>query len=223
MNKVAIHQPTFLPYVGNIKKIAGCDVFIFLDDVQFDDGGFQNRNKILTKDGVKWITVPLKSPRYMRGLQEIEISYNSDWQPAMLQTLQYTYGKYPYFRSGYELMREILSEKFDYLVDLNIYSTMKILEYFGIKKSIVRSSDFPEKPSERVGRIVYLVEAVNGDIFLCGDKAKVYMDEQKFGSIQVRYQNYVCQPYEQKWSEDFIPYMSILDYIMAVGNDTSKF
>ena len=33
--KVAIHQPNYLPWLGYFAKIKKCDIFVFLDDVQF--------------------------------------------------------------------------------------------------------------------------------------------------------------------------------------------
>lgn len=220
-NTVTIHQPVFFPYMGTIAKIIECDYFIFLDDVQFDDGGFQNRNRILTKDGIRWITVPLKSPRYMRDLREIEISYNKNWQIALLQMLQCTYGKCTYFTGVYNLVEEILSNNYKYLVDLNIDSTIAILDYLKVKKKVYKSSDFINKPPDKTDRIIYLVKAVEGNCFISGDKAKDYLEIEKFGDIKVCFQNYKCKEYQQKWSDKFVPLMSIIDYVMYMGSDKS--
>ena len=61
--RVAIHQPEHLPYGGFFEKMARCDVFVFLDDVQFNRRNFQHRNR-LTHDDRGWIKVHLrKHPR----------------------------------------------------------------------------------------------------------------------------------------------------------------
>ena len=44
--KVAIHQPQYHPWINYYIKIAKADIFVFLDDVQFQKNGLQNRNKI---------------------------------------------------------------------------------------------------------------------------------------------------------------------------------
>jgi len=59
MTTVAIHQPQYLPYLGFFHKLLHCDVFVALDNVQFLRRGFQNRNKIKTKQGWQWLTVPV--------------------------------------------------------------------------------------------------------------------------------------------------------------------
>ena len=48
---VAIHQPNYLPWAGYFHKIARCDVFVYLDSVQFPRGqSFGARNRIKTPE-----------------------------------------------------------------------------------------------------------------------------------------------------------------------------
>ena len=49
------------------------------------------------------------------------------------------------------------------------------------------------------------------------------MDVEYFRScgVNVEFQNYECREYPQVWGEEFVPYMSILDYMMNMGNDVS--
>ena len=47
---VSIRQPGYLPYMGFFKKIESSDIFVFLDDVQYVRGEWENRNKIRTSD-----------------------------------------------------------------------------------------------------------------------------------------------------------------------------
>ena len=57
--RVAIHQPNFLPWPGFFHKWQCADVFVALDTVQFEKNEFQNRNRIKTAHGVRWITMPV--------------------------------------------------------------------------------------------------------------------------------------------------------------------
>ena len=61
MNQISIHQPVYLPWLGFIKKIMSSEIFVFLDDVQFEKNGWHNRNKIKTSTGDIWLTVPVNS------------------------------------------------------------------------------------------------------------------------------------------------------------------
>ena len=44
--KISINQPAFLPWLNYFKRIAEVDIFVLLDDVQFEKNSFINRTKI---------------------------------------------------------------------------------------------------------------------------------------------------------------------------------
>lgn len=219
---IGIHQPMFLPYTGVIKKIIDSDIFVFLDDVQFADSGFQNRNRMLTKDGVKWLTVPLKKPRYMKKINELMINYDTKWVDTMLSQIQHSYGKAPFCKEVLEVLENSLNKKYELLSELNINLTKDIIKYFNIDKEYKISSDIGGKPDDKIDRIIYIVKNQNGDIFLSGDGAKDYIEIDRFTDVEVKFQNYVCQEYNQMGEKAFVPYLSILDYMMINGNNTSK-
>ena len=56
---ISVHQPQYIPWLGYFDKIEKSDLFVFLDEVQYKTREFQNRNKICTKDGWMWLTVPV--------------------------------------------------------------------------------------------------------------------------------------------------------------------
>lgn len=53
--RVAIHQPNFIPWFPFFYKMASCDKFVLLEQVQFEKNNYQNR--FMYKD--KWITKPV--------------------------------------------------------------------------------------------------------------------------------------------------------------------
>ena len=57
--KIAISQPTFLPWAGYFALIDHVDQFIFLDNVQFVRRSWIQRNKIKIQDNEKLISVPV--------------------------------------------------------------------------------------------------------------------------------------------------------------------
>ena len=44
--KIAIMQPYFFPYIGYFNLINMTDIFVFLDNVQFNRRGWIHRNKL---------------------------------------------------------------------------------------------------------------------------------------------------------------------------------
>src|SRR5207253_9418175 len=57
--KVAISQPTYLPWLGYFDLIDQVGAFVLLDTVQFEKQSWQQRNRIKTPMGLQWLTVPV--------------------------------------------------------------------------------------------------------------------------------------------------------------------
>ena len=57
--KVAILQSNYLPWKGYFDLISYVDEFIIYDDVQYTKNSWRNRNLIVTKNGLLWLTVPI--------------------------------------------------------------------------------------------------------------------------------------------------------------------
>src|SRR5438034_6667396 len=92
---VSIHQPHYLPWLRYFDKIARSDLFMVLDDVQYEKNGFQNRNKIKTAQGWTYLTVPVQKPT-QRSIREIEIDKQSGWCEKHQRALEMSYRKAPY-------------------------------------------------------------------------------------------------------------------------------
>src|SRR5919197_6348843 len=91
---VAIHQAHYLPWLRYLDKIARSDVFIVLDDVQYEKNGFQNRNKIKTAQGWLYLTVPVRKPT-QRPIAEIEIDNHTPWRDKHRRAIELSCGNTP--------------------------------------------------------------------------------------------------------------------------------
>ena len=83
---VSIHQPNYLPWLGYFRKVAVSDIFIFFDNVQMPGGkSFVSRNRIKTKNGLQWLSVPV----YGKGKLPISSVLLADnkWKRKHLKTL----------------------------------------------------------------------------------------------------------------------------------------
>jgi hypothetical protein len=56
---VAIVQSSYIPWKGYFDLIRAADEFILLDEVQFTKRDWRSRNRIKTKDGLSWLTIPV--------------------------------------------------------------------------------------------------------------------------------------------------------------------
>ena len=62
MTRVAIMQPTYLPWCGYFGLMHAVDVFVLLDSVQFARRSWQQRNQIKGVNGAQWLSVPVAAP-----------------------------------------------------------------------------------------------------------------------------------------------------------------
>ena len=72
--KLSIHQPQYLPWLSYFLKIEKSDNFVFLDNVNFQKNGLQNRNKIKNSNGEFWLTVPIL---HNTGQKIIDVKINN--------------------------------------------------------------------------------------------------------------------------------------------------
>ena len=59
MSKISIIQPNYIPWKGYFDLIAKSNKFVVLDDVQYTNRDWRNRNKIKTPSGLSWLTIPV--------------------------------------------------------------------------------------------------------------------------------------------------------------------
>ena len=69
------HQPNYLPYPGLFGKIMMSDKFIYVTKVQFNKKSWQNRNRIKTRDGWIWLTVPtLTKGKFVQDICDVKLT-----------------------------------------------------------------------------------------------------------------------------------------------------
>ena len=91
--KVAMMQPSFLPWQGFFGLIYACDRFVFGDDYQFSQGSFHQRNRLFRNAGeVTWMTVPMQK-KHSQGLplNEARIAEETPWRDKMWKQIRNTY------------------------------------------------------------------------------------------------------------------------------------
>ena len=86
---ISIHQPQYIPWLPYFAKIAMCDTFVFLDNVQFQKW-IANRNELKNSNGRFWLTVP--SPLVLVKIKETKIA-DQIWSKKHIKTIKINYGK----------------------------------------------------------------------------------------------------------------------------------
>ena len=101
---IAIHQPNYLPWLGFFDKARLADTFVLLDNVPYTRGSVINRNKIKTKRGWEWLTVPVHniSGTIIRDITTID----SGWEKSHWKTLIFNYSGALHFKDFSAALQE---------------------------------------------------------------------------------------------------------------------
>ncbi len=215
---LSAHQPAYLPWLGYLDKIARSDVFVFLDEVQFEKNSFINRNRIKTSQGAQWLTVPVKMKGHMDAtLRDTEMDDSQPWRRKHLAALALNYRKARFFDYAYPKLETLLGAATQNLADFCWEHLRFWMAEFNIATRLVRQSDAPVGggKSELVLNLCLRHEADN---YLSGKLGRDYLDIAAFRErgIEVRFQDFQPGPYPQLWGA-FEPGLSVVDYWMNCG------
>lgn len=223
--KVAIHQPNFLPWLGYFNKIKQVDVFVFLDDVQFERGKtFTSRTKILINNNESWLTIPIKNKSDLRNINDIQVDSPLLWKKKQLKTIEMNYKKSPYFNEIFDLIQKIYSQDIQLLVDYNIPLIIEICKYLDIQTKFIKSSNLIES-KEKIGwdKILFILKEIKAEIYLSGsgEGSKRYVNEYDLlkNSIKLEWQTYVMKEYTRFNSAKTLSHLSIIDLLFYKGKD----
>jgi hypothetical protein len=226
---VAAHQPAYLPWLGYFHKIACADVFVMMDDLQYEAQNFQNRNRVKVNNGAVWLTVPLvrgsQSDRICDKLINNEGSAKEHWQRRSWATLTTHYRRAPYFSHYAEELEHVYARRWSRLLELNLHLTKLMMGWFAIARPILLASSL-ELVGQKSARILHMCQKLGADCYLSGSGASTgYLDGALLerAGVAVGWQRFEHPCYEQRYSErGFIPKLSALDLILNCGPQKSR-
>jgi hypothetical protein len=217
--KVAIMQPTYIPWIGYFALMESVDVFIVLDSVQFSKRSWQQRNQIKTESGPKWLTVPVISKgKRDQLITDVEIDYSGKFPNDHINLIKQNYKNTPFFDCYSEDVFKILKEKHQFLSSLTIDLVLLFRKILNINTEIRYSSEFTTTGSK--GELLAeLCDNFDIEKYISPIGSKVYLDTSdafiKRG-IPVEYFEYEHPEYLQ-FHGDFIQYMSVIDLLSNIG------
>lgn len=213
------HQPSYLPWLGLFHKIALADEFVHLDQVQYQPGEFNNRNRIKTSRGPIWLSVPALKRNYLkRTIADIEIDNKVPWGRKHWRAIKQEYGKAPYFARYAGYFESLYSREWKTLVDLDESMLRWFLDTLGISVKWRRARDY--KFRERKQDLIFeMCEKFGADTFLFGALGRDYADAEAFerAGIRVVFQDYQHPTYPQQYGE-FVPNLSVVDLLFNCGD-----
>lgn len=215
---VGIHQPDYIPWLGLFYKMYLSDVFVHLDDAQYSNEAAHNFNKIKTPQGELRLKFPVEV-KFGDQINVVRPKYELKWNEKHLKTIEMNYTKAPFFKETFPELKELFMTQFPSVSELNININEFIARKFGIKPKFIRSSELGIE-IKREEKVIDLTLAVGGTRYISGNGARAYQTESHFTDrgVELWYLDYKPIEYPQIRGE-FLPCMSVLDYIFNCGYD----
>ena len=101
-------QPYFMPYIGYWQLISAVDRFVVLDDVNYINRGWINRNRIAVNGEPVWMTLPLVGASQNRLICEIDLLPNDGWREKLSKLVANAYTAAPHFKGIIPIFYEFL-------------------------------------------------------------------------------------------------------------------
>lgn len=211
--KIAIMQPYFFPYPKYYELASKVDVWVFLDNVNFQKKGFIHRNYINHKSLTQQINLRLIKSSQNKLINEIIIS---DKLTDTLPTIRRFYHKAPCYSPCYDFLSDLMEDNTDLLSDYLIKLNKAVFMILNIKpKIMIASRDFQAIKSSGEERILDIITEIQASEYYNLPGGKGLYDKKKFISrscklnfldeVQVRY---------QRAENPFVERLSIIDYLM---------
>jgi WbqC-like protein family len=226
---VAIHQPNFFPWLGYFDKIRQADIFVFLDDVQYQKTGgtWTNRVQLLKADADEpcWLTAPIDRAFHgTRQVDQIAFASNEDWRSNALRRIAACYRRAPFYDETITLIEPLIRARSDLIAAFNIEAIKQLLSALDLGgKTLLSSAAIPTQSSS-TQRLIDITRAVGGTHYLAGGGAAGYQDDDLFSrsGLELVRQGFAHPRYPQAGRTQFTPGLSIIDVLMHCGiNGTS--
>ncbi|HEY6509976.1 MAG TPA: WbqC family protein [Vicinamibacterales bacterium] len=217
--RLAVSQSSYIPWKGYFDLIRAADQFVLLDDVQFTKRDWRSRNRIKTKDGGAWLSIPVHtSGRFEQRIEDATIS-DPGWAVRHWDTIRRSYARAPFFDAFAPFVEPLyMNPVSDRLSLVNHAFILAICRLLGITTPIAWSSAYRTRstPNER---LIDICLACGATDYVSGPSARGYLDETAFNAagISVHFADYNGYPeYEQPYPP-FEHAVSALDLLFCTG------
>jgi len=217
MKKVAIMQPYLFPYIGYWQLLNAADEFVILDDVQYINRGWINRNRILVDGRDHLFTFSVVKAAQTQKINER--FFSADFQAEktkFLKTLRYAYAKAPFFAQGMELIARSLEFSAGNIA-VNIGKNLAVIaEYLDIStKTSFASGIDCNKELKAQDYILAINDKLGSDVYINPSGGVELYEKAAFAQHNIELCFLKSDPISYKQFRDsFVANLSIIDVIM---------
>ncbi len=216
MKTIAIMQPYFLPYIGYFQLLAAVDKFIVLDDVNYINRGWINRNRLLLNGVAHTFTVPLRGASQNRLICEIELDDNQGWREKLLRTIRQAYGKAPCYTQISALLESLINYPSTRLDEFILNSLREITRYLSLEVDIVNTSRIYENSHLKgQDRILAICQQECANVYINPIGGMDLYDRSGFAARELSLYFLCSRPISYSHGKgEHVPWLSIIDVLM---------
>ncbi len=221
---IVIMQPTYLPWAGYFNLMSEADVFVFLDDVQFEKQSWQQRNRVLVHGQPHWLTVPVRHESLSQLIRDIRIIAENPWRRKHASLIEQNYCRHPFFAELNAVLQLLNDDSLDRLAELNMAIIQRVAHQLALHPSLGCASQLGVSGS-RSEKLLGICEHFGCEKYLSPVGSAEYLEKDGvFSKAKVRlcFQDFSPAPYPQHGTETFCSHLSILDVIANIGVEQTK-
>jgi WbqC-like protein family len=224
LKRITLLQSNYLPWRGYFDFMAKSDEFIVYDSCQYTVNDWRNRNQVKTRNGVRWITVPvITKGRFGQRITEAEV-VDHKWVKTHLSTVAAALGKAEHGAQALDLLRECyeLAGKTRWLHEINVGFLETIHASLGFPCRLTDDSQYGIETLTELSpsaKVAELVKRAGGTRYLTGPRGLDYLDPADFTTrdIAIDVLDYsTLGPYPQLYG-DFVDHLSVIDLLANTG------
>lgn len=221
--KAVISQPRYLPAVNYLQRLYFADTFVFLDNVQRQSRGLENRNKILLQGKEHWVTIPIASSS--RAIIKDTKIAQGDWVARHKKLIKGAYARHPRYDElivdkYYDRVENIL-ENTDYnFADSLIHMIINACMILGFTPNIMRSSSIGStNAAYGPDKLLAICKGICASAYVSGPNGREYgiIDAFAGSGIEVLFHEFSYPNYKQYGQSSFVSWLSFFDVIFNIG------
>ena len=132
-------QPEYLPKVNYFKDLMNQSIG-YKVNLKHDNSNFFDKSYLCNEDGFFFVKVPTVNKTRSQFQRDIKIDYRQNWINSHMQSLQSSYGKFPYYIFYIDYIMNILKLNHTFLIDLNYDLLSLFLDLLNFDKKLSKTS-----------------------------------------------------------------------------------
>jgi len=201
------------------------DEFVVYDEAQYTRRDWRNRNLIKTKDGLKWLTIPVQvKGKYKQKIDETRVSDNN-WAQKHWRTIYHNYSHAVFFENYKDEFERVytVAAEMDLLSEINLYFIKFLIKILEIKTEFSQSGQYV-LTGNKSEKIISVCKQAGADIYITGPAAKSYIDINLFKAegISLIWMDYSKYP---EYTQLYLPFshkVSAIDLIFNAGESAKQ-